>query len=63
MWYFSNLPPDKKTEARTLYQAGEFVALMNLYNTYRVSPDHLVPCCSINKMIQWTNWAISQGEI
>lgn len=63
MWYFDRLPPDKKAEVRALYTGGDFVAVIKIYNEYKVSPDLLLPCCSLKKLIEWTNWAIHQGEI
>lgn len=65
MWNFNRLPPEKKTEVRDLYEAGEVLKILDIYNEWRVSPDFLLPCCNngIQKVKEWTNWAIHNGEL
>lgn len=63
MWQFNRLPAPVKPEVRALYEEGQFFQILDIYNEYKVSPDFLTPCCSIQKVIEWTNWAIHNGEL
>lgn len=61
MWYFERIPEEERPVARNHYEQGQLPELMNIYNKYKVSPTLLTPCCSINKTIEWTKWAIHKG--
>lgn len=69
-WHFNRLTDEQKLLARQLFadrdnpeKGRTIIKLMDLYNEHRVSPDYLTPCCSLKQIIDWTQWAISKGEI
>lgn len=61
MWDFSKLPVDVHGEVLRLFDDRRFSELRDIYNTYRVSPQLLTPCCSNELIQQWTIYARTTG--
>jgi hypothetical protein len=61
MWDFDKLTTEQKKQARTLYLAQRWGALMKLHNDLKISPNQY--CCNEAPIIKWFKWAYENDKI
>lgn len=61
MWNFDKLTTEQKKQARVLYLAQRWGALMKLHNDLKISPNQY--CCNEAPIIKWFKWAYENDKI
>jgi hypothetical protein len=61
MWDFDKLTTEQKRQARSLYLAQKWGALMKLHNDLKISPNQY--CCNEAPIIKWFKWAYENDKI
>lgn len=61
MWDFDKMTDADKAQARALFEAQRWGALMQLHNRLQLSPNNY--CCSEAPIIKWFTWAYNNGKI
>lgn len=61
MWDFDKLTTEQKKQARALFLAKRWGALMKLHNDIKISPNKY--CCTEAPIIEWFTWAYKNDKI
>lgn len=61
MWDFDKLTDEQRKQARALFNAQKWGALMKLHNDLKLSENEY--CCNEAPIIKWFTWAANNGKI
>jgi len=60
MWNFERLPPEEYDNVLKHFEAQNFVALLVIYNKYKISSGRLTACCAFATIKIWSEYGIRE---
>lgn len=60
---FENLSDDERIQVREYFNVQNWGGIVEIYERRNVSPDPFLPCCWMDRVITWTQYAIEKDLI